>query len=124
MEKSISNSQGYVYFNKQRNKWNACYPVYDCAKGKDIIKTKSFQFTDCVIYLSHFMQTISFTKQVKEEIVLGRYKDEYLRSLLSSFIKIYRYKINIGNIIVSVSVYGTKIYGNNIINGIAKSNAI
>lgn len=42
MEKSISNSQGYVYFNKQRNKWNACYPVYDCAKGKDIIKTKSF----------------------------------------------------------------------------------
>ena len=34
------------------------------------------------------MQTISFTKQVKEEIVLGRYKDEYLRSLLSSFIKI------------------------------------
>ena len=43
MSKALSNSEGYVYFNKQRKKWNACYPVYDPEVGKDKIKTKSFK---------------------------------------------------------------------------------
>ena len=43
MSKAISNSEGYVYFNKQRKKWNACYPVYDVESGKDKIKTKTFK---------------------------------------------------------------------------------
>ncbi|MBQ7410023.1 MAG: site-specific integrase [Clostridia bacterium] len=43
MRESISNSEGYVYFNKQRKKWNACYPMFDKEKKKDMIKTKSFE---------------------------------------------------------------------------------
>lgn len=43
MDRAISKSEGYVYFNKQRKKWNACYPVYDVEKGKDKIKTKTFK---------------------------------------------------------------------------------
>ena len=43
MRESISNSEGYVYFNKQRKKWNACYPVFDKEKKRDRIKTKSFE---------------------------------------------------------------------------------
>ena len=35
------NGEGSIYFNKQRKKWNACYPVYDPEVGKDKIKTKS-----------------------------------------------------------------------------------
>ena len=34
------------------------------------------------------METISFTKQVKEEIVNREFVDEYLRAVLASFIKI------------------------------------
>lgn len=43
MRESISNSEGYIYFNRQRKKWNACYPVFDKKKKKDMIKTKSFE---------------------------------------------------------------------------------
>lgn len=43
MRESISNSEGYIYFNKQRKRWNACYPVFDKKKKKDMIKTKSFE---------------------------------------------------------------------------------
>ena len=43
MREAISRSEGYVYFNKQRKKWNACYPVYDVESGKDKIKTKTFK---------------------------------------------------------------------------------
>lgn len=36
-------SEGFVYFNKQRNRWNAQYREYDVKTGKTKVKTKSFK---------------------------------------------------------------------------------
>ena len=36
-------SQGFVYFNKQRKRWNAQYTEYNVKTGKIQKKTKSFK---------------------------------------------------------------------------------
>ena len=35
--------EGYVFYNKQRNRWNAQYREYDINTGKLQLKTKSFK---------------------------------------------------------------------------------
>jgi len=49
-------SEGYVFFNKQRKKWNAQYSEYNSATGKIQIKTKSFNTeSDAKKYLDTIM---------------------------------------------------------------------
>ena len=36
-------SEGYVFFNRQRKKWNAQYREYDINTGKVKLKTKMMQ---------------------------------------------------------------------------------
>ena len=40
------NSEGYVYFNKQRKRWNAQYSEYDIKTGNIKMKTRSFKTED------------------------------------------------------------------------------
>ena len=50
------NSEGYVYFNKQRKRWNAQYSEYDVKTGNIKMKTKSFKTEDeAKIYLKNIM---------------------------------------------------------------------
>lgn len=39
-------SEGYVFFNRQRKRWNAQYSEYDSKTGKAKKKTKSFKTED------------------------------------------------------------------------------
>ncbi len=49
-------SEGYIFFNKQRNRWNAQYREYDINTGKLQLKTKSFKTEeDAKKYLSTIM---------------------------------------------------------------------
>ena len=43
MASKNSNSEGSIFFNKQRKKWNAQYKAYDITTGKLKPKTKSFE---------------------------------------------------------------------------------
>ena len=53
---SKGNSEGYVFFNKQRKRWNAQYSEYDVKTGKMKIRTKSFLTEqDAKKYLSTIM---------------------------------------------------------------------
>ena len=55
-------SEGYVFFNKQRKRWNAQYSSYDTQTGKITKKTKSFKIgiiqipiTIIIIQNHHFL---------------------------------------------------------------------
>lgn len=54
------NGEGSVYFNKQREKWNAQYKEYDVNSGKMKSKTKSFKNED---EAKKYLSTIMYQKQ-------------------------------------------------------------
>lgn len=54
------NSIGYVFFNKQRNKWNAQYYEYDIKTGISKQKTKSF---DTKEEANKYLSTIMYQKE-------------------------------------------------------------
>lgn len=54
------NSQGYVFFNKQRKKWNAQYMEYDVKTGVSKPKTKSFKTED---EARKYLTTIMYQKE-------------------------------------------------------------
>lgn len=53
-------SEGYVFFNKQRNKWNAQYKDYDVKTGKMKYKTKSFKTEE---EAKKYLSTIMYQKE-------------------------------------------------------------
>ena len=52
-------SEGYVFFNKQRKRWNAQYREYDVNTGKLQLKTKSFKTED---EAEKYLSTIMYQK--------------------------------------------------------------
>ena len=56
MASKNGSSDGSVFFNKQRKKWNAQYKAYDITTGKLKPKTKSFETrADAISYLNSIM---------------------------------------------------------------------
>ena len=53
-------SEGYVFFNKQRKKWNAQYREYDVKTGNIKIKTKSFKTEE---EAKKYLSTIMYQKE-------------------------------------------------------------
>ena len=53
-------SEGYVFFNKQRKKWNAQYSEYDVKTGEIKKKTKSFKSED---EAKKYLDTIMYQKE-------------------------------------------------------------
>ena len=53
-------SEGYVFFNKQRKKWNAQYREYDINTGKLKLKTKSFKTEEDA---KKYLDTIMYQKE-------------------------------------------------------------
>ena len=53
-------SEGYVFFNRQRKKWNAQYREYDINTGKVKLKTKSFKTEDDA---KKYLDTIMYQKE-------------------------------------------------------------
>ncbi len=53
-------SEGYVFFNKQRKKWNAQYREYDINTGKLNLKTKSFKTEQDA---KKYLDTIMYQKE-------------------------------------------------------------
>lgn len=53
-------SEGYVFFNKQRKKWNAQYTEYDAKTGISKLKTKSFKTED---EAKRYLGTIMYQKE-------------------------------------------------------------
>lgn len=53
-------SEGYVFFNKQRKKWNAQYTEYDVKTGVSKLKTKSFKTED---EAKRYLGTIMYQKE-------------------------------------------------------------
>ena len=53
-------STGYVFFNKQRNKWNAQYYEYNVKTGKSKPKTKSFNTKEDA---NKYLSTIMYQKE-------------------------------------------------------------
>ncbi len=54
------NSEGYVFFNKQRKKWNAQYREYDINTGKLKLRTKTFKTKE---EAQKYLSTIMYQKQ-------------------------------------------------------------
>ena len=54
------NSEGYVYFNKQRKRWNAQYSEYDIKTGNVKMKTRSFKTED---EAKKYLKTIMYQKE-------------------------------------------------------------
>ena len=54
------NGEGSIYFNKQRNRWNAQYKEYDVNTGKMKYKTKSFKSEE---EAKKYLSTIMYQKQ-------------------------------------------------------------
>ncbi len=54
------NSEGYVYFNKQRKRWNAQYSEYDIKTGNIKMKTRSFKTED---EAKKYLKTIMYQKE-------------------------------------------------------------
>lgn len=57
---SKGSSEGYVYFNKQRKRWNAQYSEYNVQTGKVKIKTKSFKTEE---EAKKYLDTIMYQKE-------------------------------------------------------------
>ena len=53
-------SEGYIFFNKQRKRWNAQYIEYDENTGKSMRKTKSFKTEDDA---KKYLKTIMYQKE-------------------------------------------------------------
>ena len=53
-------SEGYVFFNKQRKRWNAQYSEYDSKTGKIKKKTKSFKTEEDA---KKYLRTIMYQKE-------------------------------------------------------------
>ena len=53
-------SEGYVFFNRQRKKWNAQYREYDINTGKIKLKTKSFKTEDDA---KKYLDTVMYQKE-------------------------------------------------------------
>ena len=53
-------SEGYVYFNKQRKRWNAQYSEYNIETGKLQKKTKSFKSED---EAKRYLKTVMYQKE-------------------------------------------------------------
>ena len=53
-------SEGYVFFNKQRKRWNAQYSEYDSKTGKIKKKTKSFKTEE---EAKKYLRTIMYQKE-------------------------------------------------------------
>lgn len=53
-------SEGYVFFNKQRKRWNAQYREYDIKTGKLQLKTKSFKTEE---EANKYLATIMYQKE-------------------------------------------------------------
>lgn len=54
------NSEGYVYFNKQRKRWNAQYSEYDIKTDNVKMKTRSFKTED---ETKRYLKTIMYQKE-------------------------------------------------------------
>ena len=54
------NSEGYVYFNKQRKRWNAQYSEYDIKTGNIKMKTRSFKTEE---EAKKYLKTIMYQKE-------------------------------------------------------------
>lgn len=53
-------SEGYIFFNKQRKRWNAQYREYDINTGKLKLKTKSFKIEEDA---KKYLDTIMYQKE-------------------------------------------------------------
>ena len=53
-------SEGFIYFNKQRKRWNAQYREYDIKTGKLQVKTKSFKTEE---EAKSFLNSIMYRKE-------------------------------------------------------------
>lgn len=53
-------SEGYIFFNKQRKRWNAQYRDYDIKTGKLQLKTKSFKTEEDA---KKYLDTIMYQKE-------------------------------------------------------------
>lgn len=60
MPREKGSGQGYVYFNKQRKKWNAQYSEYDIKTGNIKLKTKTFKTEE---EAKKFLSTIMYQKE-------------------------------------------------------------